>query len=161
MTVAGNVFTAADISHGYAVGLGRFLGCEDRLDPVVGDYAVRLADRPAFQRAISKGQLPSARREAFSELTKFSYRSSLSYMIGGPSSEKRNSRKARSPLKSSTCRSHGPRARTEFGQLGRRLRPLSRTAWDDEVGDHRLDRLSCSVECRGSDPDKTLARLAS
>ncbi len=58
--VAGDVFTAADISCGYAVGLARFLGCEDRLDPVVRDYAVRLADRPAFQRAISKGQLPNA-----------------------------------------------------------------------------------------------------
>ncbi len=54
--VAGQVFTAADISCGYAVGLARFLGCEERLDPVVRDYAARLADRPAFQRAISKGQ---------------------------------------------------------------------------------------------------------
>ena len=58
--VAGEAFTAADISCGYAVGLARFLGCEDRLDPVVRDYAVRLADRPAFQRAISKGQTPNA-----------------------------------------------------------------------------------------------------
>ena len=99
------MFTAADISCGYAVGLGRFIGCEDRLDPVVRDYAVRLADHPAFQRAISKGQSPRARRAAFSEVTEFGYRSSLSYMIGGPSSEKRNSRKARSPLKSSTRRS--------------------------------------------------------
>src|SRR5215213_7160102 len=31
----------------YAVGLARFLGCDDRLDPVVRDYAIRLADRPA------------------------------------------------------------------------------------------------------------------
>src|SRR5829696_10190964 len=53
--VAGQVFTAADISCGYAVGLARFLGCEERLDPVVRDYAARLAGRPAFQRAISKG----------------------------------------------------------------------------------------------------------
>jgi hypothetical protein len=60
VTVAGEVFTAADTSCGYAVGLGRFLGCEDRLDPVVRDYAVRLAGRPAFERAISKGQSPSA-----------------------------------------------------------------------------------------------------
>jgi glutathione S-transferase len=58
--VAGEAFTAADISCGYAVGLTRFLGCEDRLDPVVRDYAVRLAGRPAFQRAISKGQTPNA-----------------------------------------------------------------------------------------------------
>jgi glutathione S-transferase len=54
--VAGQVFTAADISCGYAVGLARFLGCEERLDPVVRDYAARLADRPAFRRALSKGQ---------------------------------------------------------------------------------------------------------
>ena len=47
MTAAGEVFTAADTSCGYAVGLGRFLGCEDRLDPVVRDYAVRLAGRLA------------------------------------------------------------------------------------------------------------------
>src|SRR3954454_10927511 len=58
--LAGEVFTAADISCGYAVGLARFLGCEDRLDPGVRDYAVRLAGRPAFERAISKGQSPNA-----------------------------------------------------------------------------------------------------
>src|SRR5215203_1629223 len=54
--VAGQVFTAADISCGYAVGLARFLGCEERPDPVLRDYAARLADRPAFRRALSKGQ---------------------------------------------------------------------------------------------------------
>ena len=54
------MFTAADTSCGYAVGLGRFLGCEDRLDPVVRDYAVRLAGRPAFQRARGETQLAGA-----------------------------------------------------------------------------------------------------
>lgn len=54
--VAGDVFTAADISCGFAIGIGRFLGCEDRLDPAVRDYAARLAARPAYQRAASKGQ---------------------------------------------------------------------------------------------------------
>jgi len=54
--LAGEVFTAADISCGFAVGLARFLGCEDRLDPSLRAYAARLAERPAFQRAISKGQ---------------------------------------------------------------------------------------------------------
>src|SRR5215212_7846769 len=54
--LAGEVFTAADVSCGFAVGLARFLGCEDRLEPLLRDYAARLAERPAFQRAISKGQ---------------------------------------------------------------------------------------------------------
>jgi glutathione S-transferase len=54
--LAGDVFTAADISCGYAIGLAQFLGAEDRLDPLVRDYATRLRDRPAFQKAISKSQ---------------------------------------------------------------------------------------------------------
>lgn len=52
--IAGKVFTAADISCGYALGLAQFLGFADRLDPVLRDYAGRLAARPAFQRAQSK-----------------------------------------------------------------------------------------------------------
>lgn len=52
--VAGETFTAADISCGYALGLARFLGFEDRLDPVLREYSGRLAQRPAFQRAMSK-----------------------------------------------------------------------------------------------------------
>ena len=58
--VAGGAFTAADISCGYALGLARHLGCEDRLDPVVRDYAARLAERPAYRRAIGKGRPPSS-----------------------------------------------------------------------------------------------------
>ena len=54
--VAGDAFTAADISCGYALGLARHLGCEDRLDPAVRDYAARLAERPAYRRATSKGR---------------------------------------------------------------------------------------------------------
>lgn len=54
--VAGDVFTAADISCGYAVGLAKFLGFDDRLDPAVRDYAARLSERPAYQRAASKAQ---------------------------------------------------------------------------------------------------------
>jgi glutathione S-transferase len=57
--VAGEAFTAADISCGYALGLARHLRCEDRLDPAVRDYAARLAERPAFRRAISTGRPPS------------------------------------------------------------------------------------------------------
>jgi glutathione S-transferase len=57
--LAGDVFTAADISSGYAIGLAQFVGAEDRLDPLVRDYAARLRDRPAFQRATSKSQQPN------------------------------------------------------------------------------------------------------
>ena len=48
--VAGDTFTAADISCGFAVALARFLGFDDRLDPTLNDYAARLAQRPAYQR---------------------------------------------------------------------------------------------------------------
>jgi len=54
--IAGNQFTAADISCGYAAGFGRFLGVEDRLDRVVADYHQRLTERPAFQRAMRHAQ---------------------------------------------------------------------------------------------------------
>jgi glutathione S-transferase len=54
--LAGEAFTAADISCGYALGLSTFLGFDERLDPAVRDYAARLAERPAFQRAMSKAQ---------------------------------------------------------------------------------------------------------
>jgi glutathione S-transferase len=54
--VAGQTFTAADISCGYALGLAKFLGFEDRLDPKLREYGGRLAERPAFQRAMSKQQ---------------------------------------------------------------------------------------------------------
>jgi glutathione S-transferase len=54
--IAGDTFTAADISCGFAVGIARFLGVEDRLDPKLREYLGRLAQRPAFQRAMSKQQ---------------------------------------------------------------------------------------------------------
>jgi len=57
--LAGGVFTAADISCGYAIGLAQFVGAEDRLDPLLRDYAARLRDRPAFKQAISKSQPPN------------------------------------------------------------------------------------------------------
>lgn len=56
--LAGDVFTAADISCGYAIGLAQFVGAEDRLDPLVRGYAARLRERPAFQQAMSKSQPP-------------------------------------------------------------------------------------------------------
>jgi len=51
--VAGGTFTAADISCGTAVGLASFLGFDDRLDPTLKDYRARLAQRPAFQKALA------------------------------------------------------------------------------------------------------------
>jgi glutathione S-transferase len=54
--LAGDTFTAADISCGYALGLAKFLGVEDRLDPKLREYAALLGERPAFQRAMSKQQ---------------------------------------------------------------------------------------------------------
>ena len=57
--IAGDVFTAADISCGYAIGLAQFVGAEGRLDPLIRGYTSRLRDRPAFQRAISKSQPPN------------------------------------------------------------------------------------------------------
>ena len=52
--VAGQAFTAADISCGWALGLARFLGFEERLDPALREYFGRLSQRPAFQRAASQ-----------------------------------------------------------------------------------------------------------
>lgn len=54
--IAGDRFTAADISCGYAAGFGRFLGVEDRLDPATRDYYQRMTERPAFQRAMRHAQ---------------------------------------------------------------------------------------------------------
>jgi glutathione S-transferase len=49
--VAGDEFTAADISVSYALDLAQFLGFRDRLDPVLKDYHKRLKQRPAQIRA--------------------------------------------------------------------------------------------------------------
>jgi glutathione S-transferase len=54
--VAGEAFTAADISCGFAVGLAGFLGFEDRLDPLLREYLERLSQRPAFQRMLKHQQ---------------------------------------------------------------------------------------------------------
>ena len=52
----GDTFTAADISCGYALGIGSFLHLEDKLDPVLRAYLGRIRERPAFQRAQAHGQ---------------------------------------------------------------------------------------------------------
>ena len=54
--LAGERFTAADISCGYGLGLMEQLGGVDRLDEVVRDYVERLQARPAFQRAMRHHQ---------------------------------------------------------------------------------------------------------
>ena len=51
--VAGD-FTAADISVGYALGLGEFIGLAGDYSPKVRDYYARLQARPAYQRAAAK-----------------------------------------------------------------------------------------------------------
>ena len=50
--LAGERFTAADISCGYGLGLMERLGFADRLDEVVTAYVEGLQARPAFQRAM-------------------------------------------------------------------------------------------------------------
>jgi len=54
--IAGDTFTAADISCGYAVGLSRFLGCEEQLEAPLRDYVERLSQRPAYGRAMRNAQ---------------------------------------------------------------------------------------------------------
>ena len=49
--LAGETFTAADISVGYALAFGEFLSLHDGYSPAVADYHQRLKDRPAFQKA--------------------------------------------------------------------------------------------------------------
>lgn len=49
-------FTAADISVGYAIKLARALGMGDDLTPAATDYFERLAERPAYRRAIAVEQ---------------------------------------------------------------------------------------------------------
>jgi len=47
-------FTAADISVGYALGLGAMLGIDADYSPKVKDYYARVTARPAYQRAAAK-----------------------------------------------------------------------------------------------------------
>ncbi len=56
--VAGEAFTAADISVSYALDLAQFLRFMDRLDPVLAEYHERLKARPALQRARARSAAP-------------------------------------------------------------------------------------------------------
>jgi len=52
--MAGEQFTAADISVIYALGMAERLGLADKFGPEIADYRIRMAARPAFQRANAK-----------------------------------------------------------------------------------------------------------
>jgi glutathione S-transferase len=58
--MAGDLFTAADISVTYALGMAERLGLADKFGPEIADYRTRMAARPAFQRALEKWE-PAAR----------------------------------------------------------------------------------------------------
>ncbi len=49
--LAGDHFTAADISVGYALAFGVFLGLDDGYSPAIRDYQQRITGRPAFAKA--------------------------------------------------------------------------------------------------------------
>lgn len=49
--LAGDAFTAADISVGYALGFGTFLGLDEGYSAAVRDYQQRITSREAYQRA--------------------------------------------------------------------------------------------------------------
>ncbi|HTT99604.1 MAG TPA: glutathione S-transferase family protein [Rhizomicrobium sp.] len=52
--MAGDRFSAADISVVYALGMAERLGLSSKFGPEIADYRTRMADRPAFQRASAK-----------------------------------------------------------------------------------------------------------
>jgi glutathione S-transferase len=52
--MAGDDFTAADISVGYGLGLGAGLGIDADYSPKVKAYRDRLQARPAYQAAAAK-----------------------------------------------------------------------------------------------------------
>jgi glutathione S-transferase len=52
--LAGDRFTAADISVAYALGIGLFMELGSRLAPSVLDYHQRMTARPAYQRAAAR-----------------------------------------------------------------------------------------------------------
>jgi len=52
--MAGDRFSAADISVVYALGMAERLGMADKFGPEIADYRARMAARPAFKRASGK-----------------------------------------------------------------------------------------------------------
>lgn len=53
--MAGDAFTAADISVSYAIGIGLWLDLGDGISTPVKDYHRRMTERPAYQRAAAVG----------------------------------------------------------------------------------------------------------
>jgi glutathione S-transferase len=51
--MAGGEFTFADISVGYAIGIGHMLGLNDKMSPAVEDYYRRVTARPAYLKAMA------------------------------------------------------------------------------------------------------------
>jgi glutathione S-transferase/3-isopropylmalate dehydratase len=54
--MAGEKFTAADISVTYALGMAETLGLANKFGPAIVAYRARMAERPAYQRAVAKWQ---------------------------------------------------------------------------------------------------------
>ena len=52
--MAGDRFSAADISVIYALGMAERLGLAEKFGPEIADYRTRISARPAFQRASAK-----------------------------------------------------------------------------------------------------------
>jgi glutathione S-transferase len=57
--MAGDDFTAADISVIYALGMAERLGFADRFGPEIADYRSRMSSRPAFKVALEKWSPPA------------------------------------------------------------------------------------------------------
>jgi glutathione S-transferase len=57
--MAGDTFSAADISVTYALGMAENLGLADRFGPEIAAYRVRMAARPAYQAAHGKWAPPA------------------------------------------------------------------------------------------------------
>ena len=58
--MAGDEFTAADISVIYALGMAERLGLADKFGSEIADYRTRMSSRPAYKRAIEKWSPPRA-----------------------------------------------------------------------------------------------------
>ena len=55
--MAGENFTAADISVIYALGMAERLGLADKFGPEIADYRKRMEARPAYRRALAKWEM--------------------------------------------------------------------------------------------------------
>ena len=53
MSLCGDRFTAADLSVGYALRLGKHVGVDDVYKPQLKEYLARLEARPGFARAVA------------------------------------------------------------------------------------------------------------